>query len=181
MANATGHGGPRTPAKPAQVSGPGKLSKRTDGKPGQKLAAAPGGAYGDREALIQQERTAPMSMTPGTPTAPVPAAPAASVAPQSNPGQAGAPQQDATASPGGYQGGPFGGPSTRPDEPVTHGIDSGPGGGSAVLQAQMNPQPGGPAVAAPTGSMTTLLNQLSATDTSGVLASLYQVARAQNA
>jgi hypothetical protein len=28
---ANGHGGPRTPANPAPVSGPGALSKRTDG------------------------------------------------------------------------------------------------------------------------------------------------------
>ena len=41
------HGGYRAPAKPAAVSGPGKYSQRTDGKPGaQAVRAMTGGPYG---------------------------------------------------------------------------------------------------------------------------------------
>ena len=41
-----GHGGYRKPEHPAPASGPGRLSKRTDGGPGQKLANYTGLDYG---------------------------------------------------------------------------------------------------------------------------------------
>lgn len=46
------HGGQRTPANPAPVSGPGALSQRTDGgptNPGEMVASS--GAYGDRKDM----------------------------------------------------------------------------------------------------------------------------------
>lgn len=164
------HGGHRTPSKPAPVSGPGSLSKRTDGPTGhgQSLSAPTDMAYGDHQALIAQERTAPMAAMQATPTpqvAPSPQSPAA-------PGLSSAPGGT------GYAGGAFDAPSNNPDEPVTNGVDSGPGAGSEAMSfngpAQANP------VAAPTGAMTQMLAGLSATDTTGTLAALYAAASALN-
>lgn len=67
-----------------------------------------------------------------------------------------------------YGGGDFGGPSQRPSEPVTAGAALGPGPGPASPQTMAQ---------RPTGAMTQMLQSLSATDTSGVLASLYQAAQ----
>lgn len=103
-----GRGGKRTPAHPAPVSGPGALSARTDGGPGQPVRVVSGGGYGDRKAMVEQQQAAPMQQ--GGPS--VPAA---------QPGQ-GQPQQ-------GFSGpvvDPFG-PSRRPGEPATAGAASGPG------------------------------------------------------
>ena len=60
---ANGHGGYREPAKPAPASGPGRLSQRTDGGPTQKLRSMSGGDYGDRQAMDQLQRAAPMAAT----------------------------------------------------------------------------------------------------------------------
>lgn len=66
-----GRGGYRRPANPAPVSGPGPLSKRTDGGPGGQPVRAPsGGAYGERQALEQLQRAAPLSESPGGDAAP---------------------------------------------------------------------------------------------------------------
>lgn len=75
-----------------------------------------------------------------------------------------------------YHGMPFDRPSERPNEPTTHGVDIGPGGGSDVLNL---PQPASPALG--TGRMTALLQNLSASDTTGILAQLYQSAANRNA
>lgn len=40
-------GGPRRPTNPAPVSGPGAMSKRTDGGPAQKLRDLPDAQYGE--------------------------------------------------------------------------------------------------------------------------------------
>lgn len=61
MANS--HGGYREPAKPAPASGPGRLSKRTDGGPTQKLRAMTGGSYGEGQAMDELQRAAPMGGT----------------------------------------------------------------------------------------------------------------------
>jgi hypothetical protein len=67
-------GGYRQPGNPAPVSGPGALSKRTDGGPGQPVRAPSGGAYGERQALEQMQQAAPLSASPGGDVgAPVPA------------------------------------------------------------------------------------------------------------
>lgn len=60
---ANGHGGPREPARPAPASGPGRLSKRTDGGPSQKMRALEGGAYGEGKAMDELQRGAPMGAT----------------------------------------------------------------------------------------------------------------------
>lgn len=50
MANGQ-HGGYRKPSNPAPVSGPGALSRRTDGGPTQPVRVAPGGEYGSRQEM----------------------------------------------------------------------------------------------------------------------------------
>lgn len=156
---AAGHGGPRTPAKPAHVSGPGKYSKRTDGKPGQSLSAAPDQAYGDKKAQIDSQRIAPMG-------AAEPMAPAAQAAQaQQGPPQDAQPQQMAP-----FAGGAFNAPSDRPNEPITHGVDIGPGAGPEALGVPPQGQ-------RPDGYLTGLLGQMSAADRTGTAAKLYEIAR----
>jgi hypothetical protein len=60
----TGRGGTRTPRNPAPVSGPGALSRRTDR--GQPIRVAPGAPYGQRKALEDQQRAAPLASIGGT-------------------------------------------------------------------------------------------------------------------
>jgi hypothetical protein len=111
--------------------------------------------YGEHQALMAQERTAPMSQADSIKPANVPSAP---------PARGGAPPQLT----------PLDAPSARPDEPITHGVDIGDGGGSDVIAA-----------ASPTrvqpGRMTAMLAELASRDVSGVLASLYQSALATGA
>lgn len=147
-----GHGGYRKPSNPAPASGPGKLSKRTDGGPAQKLMAPTGMDYGAHQALMAQERTAPMSQADLTRPAQVPAGPGGQ-------GPSGQPELP-----------PFDAPSARPDEPVTHGVDIGDGGGSEVMPIATQP------VYQQQGPMTQMLAGLSAADRSGALANLYQSA-----
>jgi len=116
--------------------------------------------YGDHQALMAQERTAPMAQADTPPTVNVPS------------GQ-GAGQQGGAQPP---QMPDFGAPTTRPDESVTHGVDIGPGGGSEVLGLS-----GAPSAAAGTGTMTALLRNLSATDATGILGQLMTMAAARNA
>lgn len=147
------HGGYRKPGSPAPVSGPGSLSRRTDG---QVQSVPTGMDYGDSKALHAQESTAPMAATPD-----VPSPDASQMA--GPPGAAGAPPAVT----------PIGAPTQRPDEPITHGADIGLGGGSEVLPVEhqnMTYQP---------GPMTQMLAQLSARDMTGSLATLYQFASAQ--
>ena len=75
-----------------------------------------------------------------------------------------------------YSGGAFNAASGRPNEPVTHGVDIGPGGGSEALNL---PQPVNPA--AGTGQMTALLQRVSTTDTTGILGQLMVAAQSHNA
>lgn len=105
-------GGPRQPANPAPVSGPGALSKRTDGPAGggsQPVRAPAGGAYGERKELEQLQQAAPVAASPG--------------------GDVGAPESaDITADLIGFDA-----PSQRPDEPVTAGAERGEGPGLEAL------------------------------------------------
>lgn len=153
------HGGYRRPEHPAPASGPGRLAKRTDGGPGQKLRVPTGLPYGDAQALHAQESTAAMSDTPMAKAADIPSAQPAAAA--------GAPPQLP----------PFGGATARPGEPVTHGVDIGAGGGPEALA----PFPGMPSPAAGTGWMTSLLQRLSATDTTGLFGRLLTAAESRNA
>jgi len=157
---ANGHGGYRQPAHPAPhgSSGPGKFSKRTDTGPKQSISTVPGQDYGDAKQQAMDQRTAPMEGTqPLPPAAPV-----------------GAPAGDQQSFQMPQGGADFSMPSQRPGEPVTHGVDIGPGAGSEALTL---PGPTGGQQA--NGAMSQMLQSLSATDTTGVLAQLYQAARTQ--
>lgn len=99
-------GGPRTPKKPAAVSGPGALSQRTDGGAAQPVRPTPAASYGDRAASIAQQQAAPMRS--GGAQAPVGGPPGAAPAP--GPGM-----MDVFR------------PSDRPTEPLTAGVPVGPG------------------------------------------------------
>lgn len=105
MAGTPGNsGGYRQPMNPAPVSGPGELSKRTDGgavdgmtQPAQRYA---GFGYGENLALEEQQAAAPMA---GAPTASFADLVALDV------------------------------PTRRPDEPLTAGINMGEGPGREAL------------------------------------------------
>ena len=104
-------GGYRRPANPAPVSGPGKLSRRTDGGPSSKSAVqgmremSGGGKYGERKALEEAQSGAPMA---------------------GNPVMGVAPAMPSGTSMGGPATGLFD-PTQRPNEPVTAGLPVGPG------------------------------------------------------
>lgn len=108
------HGGYRRPANPAPVSGPGALSRRTDGGPGAKkapIAQLPDAGYGEQAEYRSIQQGAPIQKV-------------------ETPGQ---------GAPGGAQAGPaptpppLDAPSTRSGEPVTSGVDMGAGVGSDAL------------------------------------------------
>ena len=90
-----------SPKNPAAASGPGKLSRRTDGGPGsssQPIRVPTGGDYGDRQAGIAQQQAAPLASAGGTPA-----------------GGGGAPISP--PSPDGVFG-----PTERPNVPLTRGL-----------------------------------------------------------
>lgn len=63
-----GVGGYQAPANPAPVSGPGQLSQRTDGGPGQPVRSLPDAGYGESKAFVDQQQGAPLAQAPGLPT-----------------------------------------------------------------------------------------------------------------
>jgi hypothetical protein len=103
-------GGYRRPAKPAPVSGPGKLSRRTDGGPAkQPLRALPDADYGEQATFRADQQGAPMAKAASAPqAAPTPGADLSNVV-------------------------PFGAPSQRAGEPVTAGAAAGAGAGPEAL------------------------------------------------
>lgn len=103
------HGGYRKPANPAPVSGPGKMSRRTDGQP---LTQLPDAAYGEQKSFQEIQSGAPMGG-----------------APNQVPGPGGLPITPVDS--GGVT--QMGAGSQFPGEPVTAGADAGPGPGSSVL------------------------------------------------
>lgn len=107
-------GGYRKPNNPAPVSGPGALSQRTDGGPGDKQAARyiSGLPYGEGQQMMDIQQSAPMAAAPGIESSRM----------AMSPGQAAAPIIPLTA------------PSSRPNEPVTAGINLGPGPDSSSLR-----------------------------------------------
>ena len=106
-------GGLRRPAKPAPVSGPGALSRRTDGGPTQGARYMRGGQYGEGQEMMGLQQAAPMAARPkpARPTTPMPTAVPIT---------------------------PLGAPTQRPDEPLTTGNPFGAGPGPEVLST---PQP----------------------------------------
>jgi hypothetical protein len=151
-----GHGGYRAPQHPNAVSGPGKFSKRTDGGATQVMSTVPDQPYGAVKQQLASERSAPMAGQ-------APMAPAAQVAAQ---------QQGQPAGPPPYQGGAFNAPSARPNEPITAGVDIGPGAGSEALSTIAQPTQQG------TGAMSAMLQQLALVDTTGVIGKLLTSAQA---
>lgn len=152
------HGGARTPAHPAPVSGPGKYSKRTDNGPAQVLSAPSNLPYGEQKQLLNEQRVSPLAGTTPTPNTPV------------QPPQG---EQQAVSLPQ-YTGGEFNAPTQRPNEPITAGVNIGPGPNGLNLPQAPNP-------AAGSGSMTALLQKLSPTDATGILGQLLVAAQARNA
>ena len=155
---ADGHGGARTPATPAPVSGPGRYSKRTDGGPAQVLSAPSNLDYGEKKALLNQQRVQPMAGTTPVPNAPVQA-------------QGGAPEPQTLPQ---FAGTGIGEPTERPNEPITAGVNIGAGPNSLNLPTAPNPAQG-------TGSMTALLQKYATTDTTGIMGQLMMAAQARGA
>jgi len=104
-------GGYRQPSNPAPVSGPGALSKRTDGgaidgmtQPQQDYT---GFAYGENKELADQQSGARLAGDPF-------------------------PMADIT---------PLSAPTQRPNEPITAGINFGPGPGTEAMRGLPNRVP----------------------------------------
>lgn len=102
-------GGYRQPSNPAPASGPGALSRRTDGGPSQPVRTPTGMPYGEAGELARLQRAAPLAASGGTPT----------------PGRegGGAPPNIV----------PFGAATQEPNTPVTAGAALGPGAGPEAL------------------------------------------------
>lgn len=105
-------GGYRQPSNPAPVSGPGALSKRTDGGAVEGMSAPtqgpkymPGLGYGEG-GNMEQQQAAPMAASPEPTFAKPTVSPAI----------------------------PLSAPTMRPNEPITAGVDFGPGPGSEAIQ-----------------------------------------------
>jgi hypothetical protein len=90
----------RTPSNPAPVSGPGALSKRTDGGPTQAATYMSGLPYGQGQQNYDNQVAAPMAGNP-------------------------IPQMEMPT--------PLTAPTSRPNEPITAGVNIGDGPGSEVM------------------------------------------------
>jgi hypothetical protein len=110
---AEGRGGYRQPSNPAPVSGPGSLSRRTDGQGARYMA---GGDYGEGQEMMDLQTSAPMSKTETT-----------AVRPRARAGRQAAPEAAMPT--------PLFAPTERPDEPITAGAPFGPGPGPAPRSA----------------------------------------------
>lgn len=107
------HGGYRKPSNPAVVSGPGALSRRTDG--GQVKVDLPNAGYGENADYQELQQGAPL--------------------PQNNAPTGPSPQSASLFS----QLTPIGAPSTQPGTPVTDGAQYGPGAGMEAIAQPSNP------------------------------------------
>jgi hypothetical protein len=105
-------GGPRRPSSPAPVSGPGRLSRRTDGGPTQTMRDIPDAAYGEQQAYTGTQRDAGLALADGA------------LSPSAG-GGGGSPSPVPVT--------PLGAPSQYPDQPVTNGSALGPGAGFESL------------------------------------------------
>lgn len=109
---ANGHGGYRKPNNPAPASGPGSLSRRTDGGPQQNVASLPDAKYGEGKAFDEIQRGAPMAAA-GQVDAMGGGGEVAAVAPPT----------------------PFTQPTERPEQPISWGASFGPGPGPSRVRA----------------------------------------------
>lgn len=104
------------PQNPAGVSGPGALSKRTDGGPAQALKDLPDAKYGENSQFQALQQGASLSASPSP--------------------QGQAQPFDANALPPNPAAGqvtPLSAPTGRPGEPVTSGAAMGAGPGTSAL------------------------------------------------
>lgn len=108
-----GRGGYRRPTNPAPASGPGRLSRRTDGK--QPMQSLPDAKYGEQQAFQNAQQAAPMAADAG------------------GLGNFAAP---AAAGPNLSNVVPMGAPTQNPNEPITAGLPMGPGAGSTLAPQQ---------------------------------------------
>lgn len=104
------------PQNPAGVSGPGQLSRRTDGGPAQALRDLPDAKYGENSQFQAIQQGAPLSASPNTQGSSSPADP-----------------NQLPPNPAAGQVVPFSAGSSRPTEPVTAGAALGPGPGPTAL------------------------------------------------
>ncbi len=102
-------GGYQQPSRPAPASGPGPLSQRTDGGPGQAMRQLSNPEYGEQADFQEIQSSAKMSQ--GLDFGSL--------------GQGSVPS--------GPQVTAMGSPTQRPDEPVTAGAPSGPGAGPEAV------------------------------------------------
>lgn len=109
-------GGYRRPSSPAPVSGPGALSRRTDGQGARYMA---GGEYGEGQEMMDLQTSAPMSKAPAQP----------------RPSRSRSARQVVDEA---MQVTPLFAPTERPDEPITAGAPFGPGPGPAATPASPN-------------------------------------------
>lgn len=116
-----GKGGYQRPTNPAPVSGPGSMSQRTDGGPGAKQPARyiSGMPYGEGQETYDIQTAAPME-----------AAPDSTMMGREQRVVQGVerPVTDLFAD------------SEFPTEPVTEGVDMGPGRGSTALPSNLGPR-----------------------------------------
>lgn len=110
-------GGMRRPQNPAPVSGPGRLSQRTDGGPQQVQAEMSGMPYGENQEFEAIQASAPMSAAPSA--------------------QAPRARQRKASTAGRQSVAPLFSPTQRPEEPVTSGASFGPGAGPQPSQQNM--------------------------------------------
>ena len=103
-------GGYRQPSNPAPVSGPGALSRRTDGQGARYMS---GGAYGEGQELMDLQTSAPMSKAPEQP-------------------RMRQPRSGRQVVEEGMRPTPLFAPTERPDEPITAGAPFGPGPGASA-------------------------------------------------
>lgn len=109
-------GGYRRPEHPAPVSGPGRLSQRTDGQPIQTL---PDAAYGEQKTFREIQQGAPMGGSPPAPAGGEPPTPPIDMSRVT----------------------PLNAPSQFPEEPVTAGADAGLGVGPSGVFRDRGPNP----------------------------------------
>jgi len=107
------------PQNPAGVSGPGALSKRTDGGPAQALKDLPNAKYGENSQFQALQQGASLSASPS------PQGQGQPFDPNSLP-----------PNPAAGQVIPLSSPTARPDEPVTSGAAVGAGPGPSALGGQ---------------------------------------------
>lgn len=113
-----GRGGYRQPRNPAPVSGPGQLSRRTDGGPQQSTQPMTGMGYGENEEFNAMQGGAPLAATPSVSNARA--------------------RKTSPTGQGGAAAVPLFSPTGFPEEPVTAGAAFGPGAGPQPMPSMNN-------------------------------------------